>query len=86
MDFETKRLPSESDYLAPDGSDIRLLPDMNGGGLCHCTLAPSKTSLAIRVEDRRGNLVFHPRKSPCIRPTHLTVLSIVESLGVMISM
>lgn len=32
------RLPEKADYLAPDGSEIRLLPDVSGGGLAHCTL------------------------------------------------
>jgi mannose-6-phosphate isomerase-like protein (cupin superfamily) len=32
---------------APDGSDIRTLPTMNGGGLCHCTLESGKTSMAV---------------------------------------
>ena len=38
LSFETKVLPEEYDYPAPDGSEIRLLPTMNGGGLAHCTL------------------------------------------------
>lgn len=36
-----------ADYLAPDGSEIRLLPTMNGGGLCHCTLPIGKTSSPV---------------------------------------
>lgn len=38
LPFETKRVPSEYNNLAPDGSEIRLLHSMNGGGLVHCTL------------------------------------------------
>jgi hypothetical protein len=38
MPFVTKQLPSKVDYLAPDGSEIRLLPSLADGGVCHCTL------------------------------------------------
>jgi len=31
-------LPKEPNYLAPDGSEIRLLPTVNGGGLALCEL------------------------------------------------
>jgi mannose-6-phosphate isomerase-like protein (cupin superfamily) len=44
--METRRLPSEHSYLAPDGSQIRLLPDMKHGGLAHCTLPPHHTASA----------------------------------------
>jgi mannose-6-phosphate isomerase-like protein (cupin superfamily) len=47
MTFETKGLPVKPDYLAPDGSEIRKLPDVKGGGLCHCTLPPYSTSQAV---------------------------------------
>jgi mannose-6-phosphate isomerase-like protein (cupin superfamily) len=47
LDFESKKLPEMYDYLAPDGSEVRLLPDVKGGGLAHCTLPPSGTSLAV---------------------------------------
>ena len=47
MEFETKQLPQNFDHLAPDGSEIRLLADMKGGGLVHCTLPPHGTSLAF---------------------------------------
>jgi mannose-6-phosphate isomerase-like protein (cupin superfamily) len=33
--------------LAPDGSEIRLLPRMSRGSLCHCTLPVSITSVAV---------------------------------------
>ena len=32
----TAQLPKDYDYLAPDGSEIRLLPEVAGGGLAHC--------------------------------------------------
>ncbi|HEY1378438.1 MAG TPA: cupin domain-containing protein [Gemmataceae bacterium] len=41
-------LPEEYDYLAPDGSEIRLLPEVPGGGLCHCTLPAGHTAGAVR--------------------------------------
>lgn len=37
----------EHDYLAPDGSEIRLLTQMNGGGLCHCTLPVGAVSSPV---------------------------------------
>lgn len=36
--YETKYVPAKYNNLAPDGSEIRLLHSMNGGGLVHCTL------------------------------------------------
>ena len=41
-------LKGKPNYTAPDGSEIRLLVDMNGGGLAHCTLPCQKTSLAVK--------------------------------------
>jgi mannose-6-phosphate isomerase-like protein (cupin superfamily) len=39
---------SESyDYIAPDGSEIRLLSQMRGGGICHCTLPPGAVSAPV---------------------------------------
>lgn len=45
--FQTSALKSDADYLAPDGSEIRLLPAMKAGGLCHCTLAAGKISSPV---------------------------------------
>lgn len=45
--FETKRLPVEPDVVAPDGSDVRILPGLQGGGMAHFELAPGQTSTAI---------------------------------------
>jgi mannose-6-phosphate isomerase-like protein (cupin superfamily) len=45
--FETKTLQEKYDYLAPDKSEIRLLPCLKGGGLAHCTLPPGRTSSAV---------------------------------------
>ena len=41
-------MPENYDELAPDTSEIRLLPTMKHGGLCHCTLPRGKTSLAVK--------------------------------------
>lgn len=45
--WTTTTLKQDADYHAPDGSEIRLLPTMTGGGLCHCTLPVGKTSLPV---------------------------------------
>jgi mannose-6-phosphate isomerase-like protein (cupin superfamily) len=44
----TKDLPDEYDYLAPDGSEIRLLLTFARGGLAHCTLSVGGVSSAVR--------------------------------------
>jgi mannose-6-phosphate isomerase-like protein (cupin superfamily) len=43
----TKMLPGHPDYLAPDGSEIRLLPEVSGGGLAHCTLPTGQTKAVV---------------------------------------
>lgn len=45
--FSTKRLPVARDDIAPDGSDVRLLLGLKGGGLAHFELAPGHTSMAV---------------------------------------
>ncbi len=45
---QVKQLSENYDKRAPDKSEIRLLPSMKGGGLCHCTLRPGKVSKAIK--------------------------------------
>lgn len=40
-------IDKEHDHLAPDGSEIRLLSELEGGGLCHCTLPSGKISKAF---------------------------------------
>ena len=42
--FETKRLPRERDEAAPDGSDVRILLGLPGGGMAHFELPPGQTS------------------------------------------
>jgi mannose-6-phosphate isomerase-like protein (cupin superfamily) len=42
-----KRLPNARDAVAPDGSDVRILVGLPGGGLAHFELAPGHTSIAV---------------------------------------
>jgi mannose-6-phosphate isomerase-like protein (cupin superfamily) len=42
------RPPWSADYLAPDGSEIRLLGAGDGGSVAHCPLAPGSTSTPVR--------------------------------------
>ena len=44
----TKDLPKKYDYLAPDGSEIRLLPSFDAGGLAHCRLPAGALSAPVR--------------------------------------
>ena len=45
--FNTKRLPAAPDAVAPDGSDVRALLELDGGGMAHFELAPWQTSKAV---------------------------------------
>ncbi len=45
--FQTKRLPGSPDVVAPDGSDVRILLGLAGGGMAHFELAPGRTSRAV---------------------------------------
>ncbi len=46
-DFATKRMPLTPDLLAPDGSEVRVLLDLSGGGFAQFTLPPGQTSHAV---------------------------------------
>jgi mannose-6-phosphate isomerase-like protein (cupin superfamily) len=46
-EFETVPLPARPDATAPDGSDVRLLPGLAGGGMAHFQLAAGRTSAAV---------------------------------------
>jgi len=46
--FQTKPLPPNPDAVAPDGSDVRILLEVQGGGLAHFELAAGQTSVAVR--------------------------------------
>jgi mannose-6-phosphate isomerase-like protein (cupin superfamily) len=43
----TIQLPNKYDYLAPDGSEIRLLSQADAGGMAHCTLPAGSVSSAV---------------------------------------
>ena len=47
MDFDTKQLPVSRDAVAPDGSDVRILLGLSGGGMAHFELPPGQTSTAV---------------------------------------
>jgi mannose-6-phosphate isomerase-like protein (cupin superfamily) len=46
--FDTLNLPQEPTVTAPDGSDVRVLLGLSGGGMAHFTLAPGRTAKAVR--------------------------------------
>jgi mannose-6-phosphate isomerase-like protein (cupin superfamily) len=41
------RLPIQRDVVAPDGSDVRILLGLDGGGMAQFELAPGRTSVAV---------------------------------------
>ena len=45
--IETKQLPITRDAIAPDGSDVRILLGLKGGGMAHFELPPDQTSTAV---------------------------------------
>jgi mannose-6-phosphate isomerase-like protein (cupin superfamily) len=45
--FATKLLPIAPDAAAPDGSDVRVLLGLAGGGMAHFELGPGETSRAV---------------------------------------
>ena len=47
LPWATTTWHNKYDYLAPDGSEIRLLAEVPGGGLAHGTLPPATTSHAV---------------------------------------
>ena len=46
-DFETASLPARADAIAPDGSEVRLLPSLALASMAHFTLAAGATSRAV---------------------------------------
>jgi mannose-6-phosphate isomerase-like protein (cupin superfamily) len=46
--FQTKSLQQHPNAVAPDGSDVRVLLQVRGGGLAHFELAARQTSVAVR--------------------------------------
>jgi hypothetical protein len=47
MGFETKRIHSEPDAIAPDGSEVRVLCQLSRGGLAIFSLPPDAVSKAV---------------------------------------
>jgi len=45
--FDTMMLPAERDVLAPDGSDVRVLLQLTGGGMAHFELGSNRISRAV---------------------------------------
>jgi mannose-6-phosphate isomerase-like protein (cupin superfamily) len=45
--FATATLPAEPTVVAPDGSDVRILLGLAGGGMAHFELAPGETARAV---------------------------------------
>lgn len=45
--YSTISLPVEPDAKAPDGSDVRVLLSLSGGGMAHFALAAGSTSRAV---------------------------------------
>ena len=46
--WQTRSVAGEYDTLAPDGSEIRLLLQLRGGSLVHCSLPPGGVTRAVR--------------------------------------
>jgi len=46
--WQTRRVSADYDALAPDGSEIRVLTQVRGGSLVHCTLQPGAITRAVR--------------------------------------
>ena len=46
-EFATMRLPAQPTVQAPDGSDVRVLLGLAGGGMAHFALAPGQVARAV---------------------------------------
>jgi mannose-6-phosphate isomerase-like protein (cupin superfamily) len=46
--WQTRRVPEALDAVAPDGSEIRLLPSLERGSMVHCTLAAGTVTQAVQ--------------------------------------
>jgi len=45
--FDTRRLPENPDVIAPDGSGVRIMLDLEGGSMAHFELPEGQTSKAV---------------------------------------
>jgi mannose-6-phosphate isomerase-like protein (cupin superfamily) len=48
MAWQTRRTAATPDLLAPDGSEIRLLVQVAGASMVHCTLPPGQVTQAVQ--------------------------------------
>jgi mannose-6-phosphate isomerase-like protein (cupin superfamily) len=48
MVWQTIAVPDDYDVLAPDGSEIRVLAQLDRGSMVHCQLAPGHVTQAVR--------------------------------------
>jgi mannose-6-phosphate isomerase-like protein (cupin superfamily) len=46
--LEVTRIPEQPDATAPDGSEVRVLLGLPGGGMAHFQLAPGEVTIAVR--------------------------------------
>lgn len=47
LEFATKRLPVAKDVVAPDGSNVRILLGLKGGGMAHFELPAGQIATAV---------------------------------------
>jgi mannose-6-phosphate isomerase-like protein (cupin superfamily) len=47
LPWQTKSFPAQRTDVAPDGSDVRVLLGVAGGGMAHFELGPGETSIAV---------------------------------------
>ena len=47
MQFQTKTVPKDPDVVAPDGSDVRVLLNLERGSMAHFELAAGQISTAV---------------------------------------
>ena len=84
-EFSTRVLPTQRDAVAPDGSDVRLLPRLKEGGMIHFELAPNRVSKAVThrtVEEiwyfvggrgsHLGQVKLRPQRPPRVLKPSLT--------------
>jgi len=45
--FETRHISADRTAVAPDGSDVRVLLSLGGGGMAHFEIAPGQISRAV---------------------------------------
>jgi len=82
QNFETKRLPPERDAVAPDGSDVRILLGLSGGGMAHFELPPGQTSTAVTHKTVEEIWFFLSGRGEMWRrtPTHEEIVAVEASV------